>query len=163
MLSHQGAVSTPWEGLKSPKILNQAAPQRIQVDVAHQLQEVRVVLANNRLESVMEQMPDPAVTPVEVNGVRRHQTPHECREGRPIGADEQVKMVGHQAPCEATGARFKQKFPESLKEEFVVFGVEEDPVAFVSACDYMMEESGCGQSRLSGHEWSLAGTAWQRK
>jgi hypothetical protein len=63
------------------------------VDVAHELQEVRLVVNKNGFESVLKQMAAALVAMVEADGMSSQQAPHEQRQGCGASADQDVEVV----------------------------------------------------------------------
>ncbi len=70
----EGAVPRPGIPIEDPEIRDDVRPERVQAQVADELQEVRVLFHYDRLVPVLEEVPDPLVAPVESaphDGVKR--------------------------------------------------------------------------------------------
>jgi hypothetical protein len=77
VFSRQHAVAAETVAVKLIEIGYQIGTQGIQMDIAHQLQQVRVFLAENGLVAVLKQMPAAPVPQVEAHGVTRQKPPHD--------------------------------------------------------------------------------------
>jgi len=59
------------------EICHNPRPQRVQVKVTNQFQQVRLFLAQNGLVAVLKELPVAAVAPVEAHGITGQQPSHE--------------------------------------------------------------------------------------
>jgi hypothetical protein len=50
-------------------ILYDSSPERIQVNVSHQLQQIGIFLAQDGFITILEEMPMPPITMIEKNGI----------------------------------------------------------------------------------------------
>jgi hypothetical protein len=91
--AHQHAVSAEPVPIQLTEIRYQLCAQRVQVDVAHQLQQVRVFLAQNGLVPVLKQVPASPVPQVEADGIARQKPPHDIGNGNNPGAQQKMKMI----------------------------------------------------------------------
>jgi hypothetical protein len=71
-------MPTPWVPIKRCEALYHASPQGIQVQVAHEFEEVRFLLNQHRFVPTLDERADAAVSPIERTGIARHQLPHGC-------------------------------------------------------------------------------------
>lgn len=78
-------------------MLHHAGAHRIQVNVAAHLQQIGILINQNRLESTLKQMPHLAVAPVIRLGVDAVDVAHQHGQVRATGMQNQVVMVIHQA------------------------------------------------------------------
>jgi len=78
------------------EVLNQSSSQRIKVDVADQLQEVRILFTDNGFITVLEEMTTSFVAFVEGNGIAGHEAAHNLAEWRSASPEQKVETV-----CEA--------------------------------------------------------------
>ncbi len=72
--------------------------QRIEVELADELPEVRVLLHHDRLVPVLEEVADPVVSAVEGPGIAREQTPHAPGQGARSRPHEEVGVVREHGP-----------------------------------------------------------------
>jgi hypothetical protein len=63
------------------------------VEVADQFQEIGLLLYNNRPVSILEEVADTLVPPVERAGVSREQAPHAFRKRPTTGPDEEMCVI----------------------------------------------------------------------
>jgi len=91
-------MATPGGAGQVGQIRDEPRPQRIEVDVAHQLAEVGLLLHDDGFIPVLEEVPHPLVAAVVPEGVAREQPAQELRE--PLGptAEQQMGMVGEDGP-----------------------------------------------------------------
>ena len=72
--------------------------QRIEVEVADELQEVRLLLHHDGLVPVLEEVAHPLVAAVEGPGIAREQTPHAAGQRARARPHEEVGMVREEGP-----------------------------------------------------------------
>ena len=75
------------------------------------------------------------VAAIEAVGISAGEPLHAGDEIGARGFENEVKMIGHQAPGVDLPAGFGAGFAEGLQEEFAVFIAEEDGFAAVTAVD----------------------------
>ena len=73
---HNDHVAGPWMRIQFVHIPDDARSQRVEVDIAGELQEIRIFLTDNRLIAILEEMSVPTVYPVEIDHIARDQFPH---------------------------------------------------------------------------------------
>jgi len=78
------------------------------VDVAHQLQQVRVFLAQNGLVPILKQVPASPVPQVEADGIARQKPPHDIGNRNKPVAEQKLKVIGHQGSCKTAGLTVAQ-------------------------------------------------------
>ena len=74
--AHEHGVARPGEAIQGGEIRHQAGAERIQVDVADHLQEVRLLFDERGLETVLEEVAGAPVLPIEGDGVAGEQAAH---------------------------------------------------------------------------------------
>jgi hypothetical protein len=79
-------------------VANHAGTNRIQVDVTHQLQQIGVLLAQNRFVTILEEHAVSTATAVESYSVAGQQPSHHKRYGNKTRAQEQMYVIAHQCP-----------------------------------------------------------------
>jgi hypothetical protein len=75
--AHDGTMTRPGIPVQLPQILNHPSSQRIQVNVSHEFQQVRILLANNRFVTILEEVATPLMSLIEINGMPGQQTLHD--------------------------------------------------------------------------------------
>ena len=73
------------------------------MDVAHQLQQIGILLAENGFITVLEKMPATPVPPVEAHRIPGEQPLHDSRYRHIPGPQQQVEMVRHECPSVTGG------------------------------------------------------------
>jgi hypothetical protein len=138
------------------EVLRQSGPQRIEVDVTDQLQEVGVLLADDGLIAILEEMARPVVSQVEINGVPGKEPAHERPETGHAWPEQKVNVIGHQRPGEAVGAVLDEEFRETPKKAPTVAIVPEDIATADASNDDVLQEVGQIYAGRSWHRWRLA-------
>jgi len=69
------------------------------VNVAHQLQKIRIFFADNGFVTVLEEVTTTFVTFIEGDRISCHETTHDLAQRCLAHAEEEVKMVWNQGPC----------------------------------------------------------------
>lgn len=139
------------EGVQGIQIGNQLGAEGIEVDVAHQLQEIGILLAEDGLVSVLEERAESSVAPIVGDGIAREEPSHEGRKRDEAGPKQEVGMVEQQGPGITGGGGFDEETPEAIQEMVSVLIVLEDARAFNSADDEVMKGTGCIEASLAGH------------
>ena len=108
------------------------------MDVAHQLQQVRVFLAQNGLVPILKQVPASPVPQVEADGITRQKPPHDIGNGNKPGAEEKMKVIGHHSPCKTAGLTVAQNAAKPIQKIIAVALVSENLPALDSSDDDVM-------------------------
>ena len=93
---------------------NDVAPQRVQVNIPYQFQQIGLFLAQDRFVAVLKEMPASVVFPIEGDGVPREKFSHDTRNRGTSRPEQQVYMVGHQDS--GRGCRLREDLAESFDE-----------------------------------------------
>jgi hypothetical protein len=109
------------------------------VDVAHQLQQVRVFLAQNGLVPILKQVPASPVPQVETDGIARQKPPHDIGNGNKPGAQQNMKVIGHQGPCKTAGLTVAQNTAKPIQKIIAVAVVPENLPALDSSDNDMVQ------------------------
>lgn len=96
--SQDGAMPTPGVPVECRQRWDESGAERIEVDVADQLQEVRILLDQDGLVAVLEEVALPLVAAVEGPGVPGEQPPHAGGERLPARPDKEVDVIGEECP-----------------------------------------------------------------
>jgi hypothetical protein len=84
--------------IEGPQVWYDSSSKRIQVEIAHQLQKVSLLLHHDGAVPVLEEMAGAPVASVEGPSIPREEAPHGAGKGTGAGAHQQVHMVGEQRP-----------------------------------------------------------------
>lgn len=96
------------------------------MDVAHQFQQVRLLVAQNRFVSVLKEMARPSVTPVVGDGVSGEEATHHLRDRNEAGLQKEMKMVGQKHPGITAGACLSENGRKTADEIIPVPAVSKD-------------------------------------
>ena len=97
-LADECGVARPGISIQGTNILEHAGPDRIEVNVSGQLQQIRVLLTNDRFVSILKQMPVAPVPQVEIDDISGEKAPHALGQGLAARSHQEVKMSGHERP-----------------------------------------------------------------
>ena len=155
--SHEGAGAQTEGGAKArPRIVlcrgAHACPDRVQDDVAGQLEEVRFALDEDSLEAPLEHVADPIVPAVESLRVLPVQAPHASGQVRLGGLDEQVEVVRHQAVAVAVPVVGVDDLAQPVEEGVPIPVVEEDGFARIAPGGQVVEGAGELDAEWPSHE-----------
>jgi hypothetical protein len=129
--------------IKLTEIRYQLCAQGIQVDVTHQLQQVCVFLAQNGLVPILKQVPASPVPQVEADNIARQKPLHDIGNGNKPGAEQKMKVIGHQGPCKTAGLTVAQNTAKPIQKIIAVAVVAENlPPIDPSNDDVMQRSSG---------------------
>lgn len=131
-------VPGPGIGIKLLDAFHQAGPQGVEVDVADQLKQVKVFLADDGLVTVLEKMAGSLMAKVEDHRIAGQKPQHE--DGKPClpWAEQQVKMIVHECPGQAVGAGFEQEFSKAIEKQVAIIVVKEDVAPLDASDDDML-------------------------
>ena len=110
-----------------------AGADRVEDHIASQLQKVALPLDEDGLEPALEEVPDPAVTPIEALRVRAVELPHAARERGLRGLEEQVVVVAHHYVGVHAPAKDLDDPAESPEESLSVLVIPEDVAPLITA------------------------------
>ena len=94
----EGAVAGPGEAVQGMEIRDDLRAERIEVEIADEFQEVRLLLHDDGLVPVLKEVPHPVMVPIEGPGVAGEQGAHAAGEGALAGPDQKMRMVGQEGP-----------------------------------------------------------------
>ena len=143
MLSALGSKLSVIDALRPPplrlaalcrKVREDSRPERIEMDVAHQLQKVRVFLTENGLVAVLEEIAVSPVSAIEAHHVAREQPRHHGGERSSSCSQKKVNMVGEQRPAVA-GSRGLDKDPSQTIKEILPVGIIPEDLPPLDASD----------------------------
>ena len=73
---HDGSMAGPWIRIQSVYIFDDARSQRVEVDIAGELQQIRILLTDNGLIAILEEMSVATVSSVKIDHIAREELPH---------------------------------------------------------------------------------------
>ena len=130
---------------------NEFGSDRIEMNVAHQLQKVFIPLTDNRLVTPLKEVADFAVGEVKVLGVGLLKPLHEFGERRSGALKEQMNVIRHEAVGVQADFVLLAVPPKTLQVGIVVPPSAEGFLAVVAAHDDVVEQAGGKQARATGH------------
>jgi hypothetical protein len=139
-LAHHGPVVAPGP---IPRLCDQGGTNRIQDHVPRQFQQVAVLVHQDGLEAPLEDMADTHVAAVEALRVNPIDLAHSPRQGWSKRLEEQVIVIAHQAPCPDAPIESVRHAAEVCHEGRTILVVEENLLAGVAACHYVVQRTSC--------------------
>lgn len=138
---------------------HKARPQGIQVNVANEFEEVRLLLDQDRLVPVLHEVTNTAVAPIEPHGVSGQQSPHGGRQGTPRahpcphapGPDQQMKVIRQKGPGQDLQASALRDRGEARHEIGPIAVIAKEGAPLESAHHHVMEHAGRIQPWSSWH------------
>lgn len=121
------------------------------MNVADQLQQIRILLTDDRFIAIPEKGTIPFVPPIVGHGVSGHELSHHPAEGHCRSLKKQMKMVWEQRPCVAMGTRFSQDRPEPMEKIVTVFLISEERRSLDPPSHDVMNQAGGIEPREAGH------------
>ena len=124
----------------------------IEVDVAADLQQIRIFVDEDRLEAPLEEMPHlamPAVVGLRVDAI---DLSHQPGQVRAAGMQDQMIMVAHQAIGQCTGIEAVKGCSNHVQKCPPVLVVVEDRLAPVAPRGNVVNRSGKFDAQGAGHD-----------
>jgi len=148
-------MAAPGIRRQCPKTNNDSRPDRIQVDVSHQLEKIRVFVANDGPVSVLKKVAGTLVTQIEHHGVAGQQAPHDLGQGSLFRLQQQMEVVIEQDPGVASRLGFRQESAEAGNKIFPVLIVKENGTFFDPSDDDVLKQAGDIYAGMSGHKGNI--------
>jgi len=126
------------------------------MNVAHQLQEIGVFVADNGLVAVLKKMSGSLVAQIEHHCVTGQQAPHDLGQGSFFWLQQKMKMVVEQGPGVAVGFGLRQEEAEAGKEIEAILIVKENGSFLDPSDDNVLKQSGDIYAGMSGHEGNIS-------
>ena len=122
------------------------------MNITNQLQQVGVFLAEDRLESVLEQVAASAMPFVEINGMSGQQFLHDSGNGDLCSSQHEVKVVRHERPG-VTGRFGPGKYgAEPIEKQVPICMIQKDGLLVQASGDDMMKCARVVNSGSARHE-----------
>jgi hypothetical protein len=150
-VAQHGGMPTPRVAVQGVEVGDETGAQRIEVDVAHQLEQVRVFFDERRIEAILEEVPDAVVAAVEGRGVAAEEPAHRAGQRCGAGPEQEVHVVRHEAPGIEAQVAGRDAGGEAIEEVVAVTIVGEDGAAFDAAHDDVVERVRGIETWAAGH------------
>jgi hypothetical protein len=124
------------------------------MDVPGQLQQIRLLLAENGLVPVLEQMAKPLMAPIEIDRIPGEQLPHALGERAVARARQKMEVVRHEGPGIHDQIPAPAQGRKPAHEVLPVSVVLEDFGSLVSSPHDVVQGTRGIQPWLSGHAGS---------
>jgi hypothetical protein len=121
------------------------------MDVAHQLEQVGLLLAQDGLVAVMTNLADAPMPPVESSGISAQQPLHDGLDRHAAAPQQQMEVVGDQRPCVTNTLAFFQHTPETPKELLSIAIVPKNLPPLDPPADDVLQRTRCVDARSSWH------------
>lgn len=109
-------MPAPGVGIQFLDPRHYTGPNRIEVNIAHQLLEVGVFLTNYGFISILKKMAVASVAEVKADSVSRKEPCHDGCKGNESCPKEEMGVVGDEHPCVTGSFTWREEFGEALKE-----------------------------------------------
>jgi hypothetical protein len=114
--------------------------QRIEMEVPHQLKEIRLFLYDDRLIAILKQVPASSMASVEDPRVAREERPHAPGQRAIPRADEEVEVIRQEGPrVDGEGARLRET-RQASDEVIPVAIIPEDELPIESSRHHMVQD-----------------------
>ena len=123
----------------------------IQVDVSNELQEVGLVLAQDRLEPILEQVPGPVMATIEVRRITGEQRSHRATQRLCNRPEQEMHVVRHQSPRVHVDRASLDEQADATEKIFAIRVIDEDRATFDTARDDVVKRAGRVESRAARH------------
>ena len=150
-LAEEHGVSRPWIAVEGIDGDLQARTDRVEVDIANQLEQRGVFFDQDALESVLEAVTGSTMDPVNGGGIGPEPTLREAREAERPGAQQCMRMVGHESPGIEGSAGLDDERSEAFAEALTVAIGAEDSASLDAADDEVVQRTGIIKARPAGH------------
>jgi hypothetical protein len=127
------------------------SPQRIQMDINHEMLEISILLAHDRLVPVLKELPAAPMTVVETHHVSGEQPPHQNADASWPAAKQKVGVVVQKRPGVASRARLRQQRAQPLQHVLAVVVLSKNFAPFDPTDHHVLQNPGRIQSRDSWH------------
>jgi hypothetical protein len=141
-LSHQHAMAAPRKTIESRRRLDEPRAERIQMDVAYQLQEVRLLLDEDRFVPILEEVACAAVATVERTGISGEEARHHSRQRMRSGSDQQMDVIRQEGPRQDRQARLRHQRGKPVEKILAVCVSKEKGTPINPSHDGMMKGAG---------------------
>jgi len=146
-------MAAPW---KLKRVFCHPGTHGVQVEVAHQFQEILISIDQYGFVSPLEEVPRFPLSPVGPARVAEGEVLHDSRQGDVRHLNQQMDVVGHETESMDAMAVALCSFLHEEVEAATVLVVEEDVLPGVASQDHVVKGAWIMDSGFSGHGGSLA-------
>jgi len=114
------------------KIRDDPSPNGIQMNIPHQFTQVSILLAQDRLVSILEKVAASVMPSVKMAGVAGKQPSHHCGQRNFTASQEKMCMILKKRPGIAACLRLRKKGRQTIEKIRAIFVVPEYLSAFDS-------------------------------
>ena len=133
------------------------------MNVADELRQIGVFLAENRLVAILEELAVAAMPLIEGDRMAGEQAGHDSMEGDRAGLQEQMRVIAEERPCITGGAGVGEYLPHSFDKAVFVDIIAEDQSPLDAADDDMVENAVGVEAAMAGHDqWYQMGNGESR-
>jgi hypothetical protein len=151
MISHDYGVAAVRIPVKFRHFLNQAGPDRVEMDIPHQFQEVGILFGDDALIAILKEVPFAGVAAVMPNSVSSQQAAHDGGQRHRFRPQKDMHVIGHENPGKQPGPAIGHILRKPPEELFAVFVIAKDNGSLDSSGHHMVEQTGKIQPGSSGH------------
>jgi hypothetical protein len=155
-LSDKFGMTTPGKPVKIFKTNDHPRTNRIQVNIPHQFEEIRIFVTDDGFITVLKEMSGPIVAQIENDSIAGQQTPHESGQCALFRAHQEMKMIIEQGPGKAPGARLLQKGRKACEKILSVLIVKKDVASFDAPDNDVMQKTGNVYTGITWHTTMIA-------
>jgi hypothetical protein len=113
------------------------------MNITDQLQEIGVLLTDNRFVTILKQMATPVVFQIISDGVTRQKTPHKFRNSLATTEYQEVDVIIHQTPSQYSRSRHLHQFTDTRDKILPVLVVKEYRATFNPTYHHMVKYPRC--------------------
>src|SRR6476620_125425 len=143
-----GAMSAP---AVPRRIAHEASAYRAQMDVAHELQKIRIVIDQQCFIAALEQRAAAVELTIESLRVPKRQILERTGQRALAGLHSEMNVVVHQAKAMHAVAEAFDSFAQQRVEALAILVIEEDIALLVAAPDDVIEATGDMQAGFARH------------
>jgi len=127
-----------WIFIKFRELAYQLGANRVEMGVANQFKEIRILLNHYAFVAVLEEVTFSIVAPIVPDSVSRHETTHHSGKKHYTGANKEMKVIGHQAPGKQLHLTLGHHLGKASEELIAVPGVPKDVLPLDAPCHHMV-------------------------
>jgi hypothetical protein len=151
----KGAVTRPGVTVEDAEVGDHPRPERIQVDVPHKFEQIRFLLHHDGLVTVLEEVANALMAPIEGARVASEEGSHHAGQGPRPSPDEEVGMVREERPGVDREAALRHRVGKAIEEVSTVGIPPEDGRLFNPPHHHMVEGIRGIESRAAWHDGTI--------
>jgi len=121
------------------------------MNIADQLFQISIFLAQDRFETVLKQMPTAAMPAIIADGISGKHPLHDSRYWCISGFEEKMYMIGNQSPCVAKRSGLQYDRPKPFEKIVPVMVIAKYHPAFDPSSNDVVQCTGCINSGFPWH------------